>query len=187
MFFNQKTTNWFGIYNIWQPNTHILNIIIFIEIIVFFPCWFFLNPPPPLLSEPFFGVLCVFLHLLEVLLYLEKIPNFITYFSRILCKNWIHNNDCILFPELIILCLRQYSQISPNQIMNGNRNLLHSLIYFTHTFSTTSFIFSSSICFGCFICLNITKYTTEIIISTNWLSSSLSFFYFFNSSFNCFF
>ena len=162
MFFNQKTTNWFGIYNIWQPNTHILNIIIFIEIIVFFPCWFFLNPPPPLLSEPFFGVLCVFLHLLEVLLYLEKIPNFITYFSRILCKNWIHNNDCILFPELIILCLRQYSQISFDQITNKVPQLF-TLTHcsFIHTFLERFFYFLIINLFVCFIHPSTNNYTNE--------------------------
>ena len=72
LYYNQKISNWFVMYDIWKTHTHIFNIIIFTERIFSLPFAFFIFI---FLSAPSFFCFCVFcvfcfflfLHLLEVI------------------------------------------------------------------------------------------------------------------------
>ena len=118
IFFNQTIINCFGMYNILQNLTHILNIIILSEI--FFPSLLSFKIRFYFSSGvgKFKKKLLVFLILLVMIFHKKNIPKAIIFFIRILLNNISLNNDSILFTEIIILYMIQYRHISPKHIMN---------------------------------------------------------------------
>ena len=112
-----------------------------------------------------------------------------------LFRRKILNNDSILFTDIIILCLRQYSHIYPNYIMNQIPKLftLTHCFFIRTLFSKSFYFFIINICFGRFIYPNITKYISlrmffnqlVILIFNNFpifSISSFSSFIFFNDN-----